>query len=78
MGGHRTREATQAKKILIAGGAEMMQLRLAQLMSGNKYRFLFAGSGKDAAAKTIGQDPNQVIAVFGVWFSQAGAQNLSV
>jgi len=54
-------EATQAKKVLIAGGIKMMQLSLAQLLSGNKYQLLLADSGEDAISKSISQSPDLVI-----------------
>jgi CheY-like chemotaxis protein len=67
-------EATQAKKVLIAGGIKMMQLSLAQLLSGLKCQLLFADSGEDAIAKSISQSPDLVI----VDLSMPGTSGLEV
>jgi len=67
-------EATRPMKVLIAGGIKMMQLSLAQLLSGNKYQLLFADSGEDAIAKSISQSPDLVI----VDLSLSGTSGLEV
>jgi len=54
-------EVTHPKKVLIAGGIKMMQLSLAQMLSGSKYQLLFADSGEDAISKSVSQSPDLVI-----------------